>query len=64
MQQAEIIEGYEATKGSKKGSIVRYNKVTNDWVRAFPETGVATMFKPVDKARYFERIRKIETGGN
>ena len=53
------IEGYIATKGDYPGSIVRYNKATNDWVRAFPKTGISTMFKP-KRDGYFEFIKNKE----
>jgi hypothetical protein len=43
------------------GSIVRFNKATGDWVKAY-ETGVATMFKPKNgEAYYYENM--IEDGG-
>ena len=54
------IEGYKSTYGKSKGSIVRYDTSTGDWVRAW-STGVATMFKPVDGALYFERKNEAET---
>jgi hypothetical protein len=56
------IEGYKATHGIFSGSIVRYDTSTNDWVRGTPY-GITTMFKPNDKAMYFELINKIETRG-
>ena len=51
------IDGYRASNGS----IVRYNKATNDWVRAH-WSGVATMFKPNRGARYFNE-NKVTDGG-
>ena len=51
------IDGYRASDGS----IVRYNRAANDWVRAY-DTGVATMFKPKRKEKYFED-KIIEHGG-
>ena len=56
------IEGYMATKGRFKGSIIRYDTSLNDWVRTHPATGISTMFKPTDKASYFESINLAETG--
>jgi len=56
----DMVEGYKASKGRHKGSIVRYDTSTNDWVRAWPN-GISTMFKPDDKAEYFKRINEIET---
>jgi len=53
--------GYKALRGIFKGSIVRYDILTNDWVRGTP-SGIATMFKPDDGAAYFERIKIVETG--
>lgn len=44
------IDGYRA----KDGGIIRYNKATNDWVKAY-DTGVATMFKPNDGMVYYNR---------
>ena len=35
------IKGYKSTKGKYTGSIVRYDMLTNDWVRAYPTSGVA-----------------------
>ena len=43
------------------GSIVRYDTATNDWIRAYITSGVATMFKPAEGAEYFEFIAKMET---
>jgi 8-oxo-dGTP pyrophosphatase MutT (NUDIX family) len=51
------IVGY---KGSD-GCIVRYNRATNDWVKAY-ETGVATMFKPARGEAYYNE-KMIENGG-
>ena len=55
------IDGYKSTQGKFKGSIVRYNRSTNDWVRVYPTSGIATMFKPEDNADYFERLKTHET---
>ena len=49
--------GYQA----EDGSIVRYNKMTNDWVRAH-NAGVVTMFKPKRKEAYYNE-NMIEDGG-
>ena len=54
------IEGYKSVKGKFAGSIVRYDTSTNDWVRAYTASGVATMFKPDEGAEYFEIIAKME----
>lgn len=61
MQVGEKIVGYQATRGPFKGSIVRYDRESKDWVRAY-HTGPATLFKPKDKDGYFERIKSYETG--
>jgi pyocin large subunit-like protein len=55
------IEGYKVTHGRYKGSIVRFDTSTNDWVRAIPDGSIVTMFKPTDKSGYFEAINQIET---
>jgi len=57
------IEGYKSTRGKSKGSIVRYDTSTGDWVRGWA-TGIATMFKPADGASYFERKNEAETGSD
>jgi len=44
----ETILGYIA----ENGSIVRYDIINNDWVRAY-NTGPATLFKPVRGIDYF-----------
>ena len=51
------IDGYLAGDGA----VVRYNKVTHDWAKAYV-TGVATMFIPRDEVDYFNR-QKILDGG-
>jgi hypothetical protein len=56
------VEGYMATHGLFKGSIVRYDTSTNDWVRATPR-GITTMFKPKDSYAYYKLINKIEARG-
>ena len=54
------IEGYKSARGKFAGSIVRYDSSTNDWVRAYIASGVATMFKPDEGAEYFEFVAKME----
>ena len=51
------IDGYKA----EDGSIVRYNKVTNDWARG-RAIGVVTMFKPDLKEVYFEKWLELDKG--
>ena len=51
------IDGYKCSDGA----IVRYNKNTHDWVKAY-ETGVATMFIPRDKTNYYNRQKSIDGG--
>jgi pyocin large subunit-like protein len=51
------IVGYKA----QDGAIVRYNKATNDYAKAF-ETGVATMYRPDDGEDYFNRAMRREGG--
>jgi hypothetical protein len=51
------IDGYKGTDGC----IVRYDKVNNDFVKAY-HTGVATFFKPSGKEKYFRNKMK-EDGG-
>ena len=40
--------------------MVRYDPYNNDYVKAYIFTGAITMFKPDDKADYYERCRKAE----
>ena len=49
----------------KDGIITRYDKETNDYVRASVEQGIRTMFKPKDGQAYYDRFRKedLERGG-
>jgi hypothetical protein len=54
------VVGYLATKGNYKGSVIRYDTVTEDWVRS-GKVGIRTMFKPSEKMVYFELIRGYET---
>jgi hypothetical protein len=58
----EGVEGYAATHGKFKGSVVRYDTSTNDWVRA-TSNGITTMFKPRNNSAYFEHIAGMETRG-
>jgi hypothetical protein len=51
------IQGY----GGADNCIVRYNKTTNDWVKAYA-TGVASMFKPKRGADYYTE-NMAEDGG-
>lgn len=50
------IRGYEVGKNI----VVRYDPYNNDYVKADVFTGVITMFKPDDKAGYYEKWRKAE----
>ncbi len=43
-------------------SVVRYRRSTNDFAKGYPETGIATMFKPKDREGYFYRRLKKEKG--
>ena len=43
-------------------SVVRYRRSTNDFVKGYPESGIATMFKPDDGEEYFIRRLKKERG--
>ena len=49
----------------KTGAIIRYNKLTNDFVKGRPTKGIFTMFKPDEGILYYETRRKedIEYGG-
>jgi hypothetical protein len=51
------IDGYK----TPDGSIVRYDKVNNDFVKAYPK-GISSMYKPDDKEKYFKRAMKREGG--
>ena len=55
---SDNILGYRA----EDDSIVRYDKITNDWTRAFHNTGVATLFKPTRGEAYYNE-NMIEDGG-
>jgi hypothetical protein len=45
----------------KDGCIVRYNKDTNDWVKAYT-TGVASMYKPLRGENYYNDRMKDDGG--
>ena len=47
------ILGYKA----KDGAIVRYNKATNDFAKAY-STGIATYYKPSDGMKYYQRDKE------
>ncbi|MCL2571878.1 MAG: hypothetical protein FWE11_05700 [Defluviitaleaceae bacterium] len=51
------VDGYKASDGG----IIRYNRITGDWVKAYT-TGVASMYKPKRGIDYFNDTR-IEDGG-
>ena len=51
------IDGYKASDGA----IVRYNKKTNDWVKAY-SLGVASMYKPSRGMDYFNDTKKNDGG--
>ena len=50
------IRGYACADGS----FSRYDPKTNDYVKAHPVTGIKTMFKPENGAKYFEGRMKKE----
>ena len=58
MATDENISGYRA----QNGAIVRYDRRTNDYVKGY-RTGVATLFKPDDCERYYQRTRQKESEG-
>lgn len=49
----------------KDGSVIRYDKKKNDFVKGQPDKGITTMYKPVDGLRYYEdqRRKDLEHGG-
>jgi len=49
IQQAvsDGIYGYKTSDGA----VVRYRKSTNDFVKCYPDTGIATMFKPKGESK-------------
>ena len=50
------IKGYK----TKEGYICRYDAEKNDYVKADPERGIRTMFKPESGAEYFEAMMHRE----
>lgn len=42
---------------SHDGAIVRYNRTTNDWVKAYP-AGVASMYKPTRGETYYYDVKR------
>lgn len=55
---SDDILGYK----TKELSVVRYRRSTNDFVKGYPKTGIATMFKPKDGEEYFKRRLRKEEG--
>ena len=45
---------------TKDGAVARYDTRTNDFVKGYPQTGVATMFKPSRGKKYFDEHIKSE----
>ena len=41
-----------------KGLIIRYDKETNDFVKGHPKHGIATLFKPKNKEKYYLKQEK------
>lgn len=48
---------------NKDGAVVRYDTRTNDFVKGYPQTGIATMFKPSRGRTYFDEKMKSEGDG-
>lgn len=48
-----------------QGNVIRYDAKTNDFAKGNPEKGVTTMFKPDDREKYYDEMRKkdLENGG-
>lgn len=45
-----------------KGAVVRYKVSTNDYVKGYPNTGIATMYKPKgNKLKGYAYYKKLET---
>lgn len=44
------------------GAVVRYRISTNEFVKGYPQGGIATMYKPTDAVKYFYRRMKKENG--
>jgi hypothetical protein len=57
MPIGEDIDGYK----TPDGSIVRYDKVNNDFVKAYLN-GISSMYKPKGEEEYFKRAMKREGG--
>lgn len=57
MPTSKRIRGYVI---KSQGIIVRYDTVTNDYVKGHFKQGIITMFKPDLKAVYYEKWRKTE----
>ena len=55
---SDDILGYK----TKELSVVKYRCSTNDFVKGYPKTGIATMFKPKDGEEYFKRRLRKEEG--
>ncbi len=57
---SDDILGYK----TKDGAVVRYRVSTNDFVKGYPQTGIATMYKPkgnLEKGlKYFSKKKKEE----
>jgi len=43
-----------------KGAVIRYDVDTNDFVKGYPNSGIATMFKPKSKKKYFDNCKQKE----
>lgn len=56
MPTSENILGYK----NAAGQIIRYDRTTNDFVKGKPSIGIATMFKPTDGEKYYQRCKKKE----
>lgn len=55
---SDDILGYKTSKGA----VARYRISTNDYVKGYPKTGIATMFKPKNPERYYKNRLKAEKG--
>lgn len=45
-----------------EGAVVRFDVKTGDYVKGYPKTGIATMFKPDRGKQYFHDRKRIEKG--
>ena len=47
------------------GNVIRYNRVTNDFVKGNPAKGIRSMYKPVEGEAYYYKALKedLEHGG-